>query len=263
MFTDFSLCQKTGNLSDDLARFPFNNDLLPLILVANPKDEDLLYPQVETVRYPISRYRSLVQSYINRIHEIYTGYYKLTELDKSRIGIIYIVIMKEYAKMAKELSEGREILYPAHQTPYKYEKVSEYLLKDRIIPDQRELITTIMSLPTPQSYDVPYISSYLQKIWASTTLVPDKSENIDNFILLLKYRSYLRTSQALFSEISIPGTKFDVSAKQVQLDSLLSGLQKSLVQKPEKDARYQAMFLMDLDLPELYQLAADPLMHIK
>lgn len=263
IFTDFTLCQKTGNIQDELEKYPVDAALLSVILVSDPRPEDLLYPEVKTAKYPDSRYRSLVQSYINRIHEIYNAYFNLSEVAKKEQGIIYILIMKEYARMAREISYGRKVLYPAHATPYKYEIVSKHLLKAGLIPDQNELIDKIISMPTPTEYNVPYLSSFLQKVWASLQKMPDATPNIDNFINGLKYRSYLRTSQALFTGVNIPGTKFDVSQRQVEIDSMLADMQKILVQNPEKDVRYQALFLNDLDVPDLYKLASDPLMYIK
>jgi hypothetical protein len=244
-FTDFSGCTTSGNIVDELARYPIDINLSRQIMVNNDKHSQfrLLYPiSKNVITSNCARFRYMIESYYNRLVCIY-NYYNGNNGNINNNNFwtpVVVAIMKEYSTMITA--------------------IGNYCFSDsRIYLDKKPLLDAVDFLSIPQVVNVQEMADWQTRLWMSTSVHLDKVPTIDNYVKGLRYYCYLRTSESVFARVKVPGYNIGVEAKEREMFDILREWQTYLLDTPSNLAAYRALFVGDVEEPSLYSLAYDPL----
>lgn len=239
IFTDFSNCTRTGNIVDELSKYPIDNALARQITVRGEVlSSRLLYPASRNlVSSNCSRFHYMIESYYLRLQSLYNYY---TVNMNNFWTPVLVAIMKEYSVMIRA--------------------IGNYCFSEsRIYFDKKVLIDRVDLLSIPQVVNIGEMNNWQQRVWMSTNVTLDKTPTIDNYVKGLRYYCYLRTCQSIFTRVKIPSLNISVEAKEREIFDLLGQWQRYLIDNPSNLAAYRALFVGDVEEPTLYTLACDPL----
>jgi len=243
MFTDFTNCTTSGNIVDELAKYPItmnnNSNIAQQLLVKEQVlSSRLLYPVSRNIAATnCSRFRYMIESYYQRLQIIYS-YYVVNP--NNFWTPVFVAIMKEYATMILAIG-------------------NHCFSNSQIYLDKITLLDKIELLSVAQVVSVEEMTNWQERLWMSTNIRLDKAPTIDNYIKGLRYYCYLRTCQSVFVRVRVPEFNFSVESKEREMFDTLREWQKYLLDTPSNLASYRALFVGDVEDPTLYNLAYDPL----
>jgi len=161
IFTDFSNARDVGDLPSELARFNLTPEeenivrsaiLLPPITKENSPCSriNLMYPPIESNAISDVCYTFVGQTYFSRAYSLYLLF---TNEKNYEIKLAYLLILQDYAKIALEMNQKYNVLYPERETRKAYETGDTPTRKigDKIYyQNQQEFLQELLKIEIPR-----------------------------------------------------------------------------------------------------------------